>query len=41
MIIRGIRVSQWAKESDIKKLVRRLLPGTSVHVRNCGWRRFQ
>jgi hypothetical protein len=41
MMIRGIRMSQWAKEKDIKKLVRHVFPGTRVWVRSCGWRKYQ
>jgi hypothetical protein len=41
MIVRGIRISQWAMQKDIKKLVRQLFPGTSVHVRSCGWRKYE
>jgi len=35
-MVRGIRVSQWAKTKDIRKLVRRLFPGTSVWVQSRG-----
>jgi hypothetical protein len=41
MMIRGIRVSRWFKQKDIKKLVQRAFPGTSVHIRNVDRRRYQ
>lgn len=42
MMIRSIRVSQWAREKDIKKLVKQLFPGTyNMLVRSLGWRKYQ
>jgi hypothetical protein len=42
MKIRGIRMSQWVKQEQVKKLVQRVFPGTSVHVyRNHGSRKLQ
>ena len=33
MKVRGIRVSQWLKQSSMQNLVRRLFPGTRVRVK--------
>ena len=41
MMIRGIRVSRWFKQRDIKKLVQGAFPGTSVQIRNVDRARFQ
>jgi hypothetical protein len=33
MMVRGIRVNQWLRQSSVQKLVRKVFPGTRVRVR--------